>query len=438
YFSPRFVEYANKHSIYAIIENLLKRLIISKPDDPIEFLINVLKHESINKPSIFILGPPCSGKYTLGEYVAQRLNSVEGNQDTESTSKARIYANFLKNRLAEDDCEKNGYVLTGYPTTLEEGKALQRSGIFPEKIIVLDAPDKILKERAALKINESVNNEPSLDSEDITSAGKSEDLTYLNSQVVDYRHHFTTLSRIYMDKIIPISADRSLNEVFHRTMCHLSRPPRNSAIWTPRVLLLGFSGSGRKTVAEKLEKKYNLIPVHCGTLIRREVIRETKLGMDMKPYTDSHSAVPDEMVIDLLKTFLSEAACALKGWVLLGYPRTKLQAQALDETYLSPNRVIFLDINRADAITRLKSRKFGEQHESHYNTPRRSWIWRQPYAAFERVNFKFNRFAARRIELDEYYGNRALYVDADKDEETVFENVEYLIVNELPRLTFPE
>lgn len=54
------------------------------------------------------------------------------------------------------------------------------------------------------------------------------------------------------------------------------------------------------------------------------------------------------------------------------------------------------------------------------------------------MNFKFNRFAARRIELDEYYGHRALYVDADKDEETVFENVEYLIVNELPRLTFPE
>lgn len=99
------------------------------------------------------------------------------------------------------------------------------------------------------------------------------------------------------------------------------------------------------------------------------------------------------MVIDLLKTFLSEAACALKGWVLFGYPRTKLQAQALDEANLSPNRVIFLDINRTDAITRLKSRKFGEQHELHDNTPRRSWIWRQPYAAFERVKSSVKQIA---------------------------------------------
>nr|CDS28946.1 adenylate kinase [Hymenolepis microstoma] len=318
---------------------------------------------------------------------------------------------MLQTRLSEDDCEKNGYVLTGYPKTLAEGRALQRSGIFPERINII----------------------PSLDSEDRIGAEKSENLKNIDLQIADYRRHFIALSRIYKDKIIHIPADRSLSEVFQRVMCYLSRPLQNPAMWTPRIVLLGFSGSGRKTIAEKLTKKYNLITVHCGTLIRREIIKETKLGMDMKPYVDSHCAVPDEMVINLLKKCLSEAACALKGWILLGYPRTQPQAQALDIANLSPNRVIFLDTNRADAIERLKSREFDEPREMHYNAPLSSLMKRQPNKTVNRMNFKLNRFAAHRIELDEYYGQRILFVDANKDEDTVFENVEYLIVHELPR-----
>ncbi|VDO10405.1 unnamed protein product [Rodentolepis nana] len=378
------------------------------------------------EPSVFIIGPPCSGKYLLGEYVSRRLNCIhisinvlreiiDNNEDANNIEKAQIYANFLKTRLSEYDCEKNGYVLTGYPTTLAEGKALQRSGIFPERI------HKI----------------PSSDSEDRISGEKSENPNNIDSQIADYRRHFIDLSRIYKNKITHIPADRSLSEVFQRVMCYLSRPLQNPAMWIPRIVLLGFSGSGRKTVAEKLTKKYNLVTLHCGTLIRREIARETKLGMDMKPYVDSHCAVPDEMVIDLLKKCLSEAACAIKGWILVGYPRTKLQAQALDISSLSPNRVIFLDINRAEAKERLKSREFSEPREVHYNAPLSSLVRRQPNKEVNRVNFKLNRFAAHRIELDEYYGQRILFVEANKDEETVFENVEYLIVNEPPRHIFP-
>lgn len=60
--------------------------------------------------------------------------NAEDNFNQQNIEGALLYANYLRTRLAEEDCEKNGYVLTGFPATGEEGKALQMLGIFPEKI----------------------------------------------------------------------------------------------------------------------------------------------------------------------------------------------------------------------------------------------------------------------------------------------------------------
>lgn len=117
-----------------------------------------------------------------------------------------------------------------------------------------------------------------------------EDLKDLDSRIADYHHHYIILSQMYKNLIAYIQADRSLSDIYQLAIDHLSRPRRNPDMWTPRVVLLGYSGSGRKSVAEKLAKRYDLIPVHCGTLICKEVIRDTKLGNAMKTYVDASTA----------------------------------------------------------------------------------------------------------------------------------------------------
>ncbi|KAM7535319.1 hypothetical protein Aperf_G00000098326 [Anoplocephala perfoliata] len=431
---PQFVEYANKHSIYAIQEY---ESVNSK-----QFTCNSIRKI---EPSVFILGPPCVGKYTLGKHVARKLNCIhipvktlrknaEENFSQQNVEGATLYADYLKTRLAEEDCEKRGYVLTGFPATGEEGKALQLLGIFPEKIIVLDAPDNVLKVRAAGKVIDSLTGEPyhriyNPPSDPIVAKRlePTEDLKDLNSRIADYHHHYIILSQIYKNLIVNIPAERPLSDMYKLVSDHLSRPRRNPAMWTPRVVLLGSSGSGRKSVAEKLAKQYGLLSVHCGTLIRKEIIRNTKLGNAMKSYVDVHNA---------------EVTYTLKGWVLFGFPRTRLQAQALDEADLAPNRVIFLNISQADAAARLNSRRSdtvtGEQYDLCQNPPPESVtssgrLGRQPGMSESQVRLKIDRYAARRKELVEYYGDRALHVDADREEQTVYEQAEYLIVNEMPR-----
>nr|CDS20102.1 adenylate kinase [Echinococcus granulosus] len=343
--------------------------------------------------------------------------------------------------------------------TEEEGKALQIFGIFPEKIIVLNASDNVLRSRVSGKVIDRLTKEPyhklynpPSDPEVESRLVPADDASDIDCRIAEFRHHFIAIGQMYTDIIVNLRGDQPLSDLYSQAICHLSRPARNPAMWTPRVLLLGFSGSGRKTVADKLAERYELIPVHCGTLIRREVIRETKLGTAMKIYVDAHSSVPDEMVIKLLQARLSELDCTLKGWVLFGFPRTRLQAQMLDEVDLAPNRVLLLNIGHNDAAARLNVRRVdvvtGARYDLCLAPPPEppvpmlervaGRVGRPPGMAECEVSLKLTRHAAHRDELVEYYGPRVLNVNADREKETVFEQVESFLVNKMPRPVHPK
>ena len=58
----------------------------------------------------------------------------------------RLCENFLL--LGRYDCARRGWVMDGFPETAEQAKALQAIGIMPKHVIVLEAPDSLLLERA--------------------------------------------------------------------------------------------------------------------------------------------------------------------------------------------------------------------------------------------------------------------------------------------------
>ena len=97
-----------------------------------------------------------------------------------------------------------------------------------------------------------------------------------------------------------------------------------------RMIFLGPPGVGKGTYASRMAPKMGIVHISSGDLLREEVKKGTELGMKAKSYSDAGQLVPDELVIDVLKSRI-EKPDAEKGFILDGFPRTIPQAEALDE-----------------------------------------------------------------------------------------------------------
>lgn len=53
----------------------------------------------------------------------------------------------VKDRLGEDDCKTNGWLLDGFPRTQAQAKALEEVGVSADCFLFLDVPDEVLVER---------------------------------------------------------------------------------------------------------------------------------------------------------------------------------------------------------------------------------------------------------------------------------------------------
>ena len=117
--------------------------------------------------NIFFLGPPGAGKGTQAQIVCQRLGIPQVSTGdmlraaiaagTEMGRKAKEYMDqgqlvpdevvigIVKDRLADPDCQK-GYILDGFPRTVEQAKALSTFAKI-DVAINLDVPDDVLVKR---------------------------------------------------------------------------------------------------------------------------------------------------------------------------------------------------------------------------------------------------------------------------------------------------
>ncbi|TML65726.1 MAG: adenylate kinase [Actinobacteria bacterium] len=95
------------------------------------------------------------------------------------------------------------------------------------------------------------------------------------------------------------------------------------------VLLLGPQGAGKGTQAKRIAAEYGLPHIATGDILRRAMADGTPLGRKVKPIYDSGGLVPDDLMIELIRARLSEPDTE-HGFILDGFPRTFVQAEALD------------------------------------------------------------------------------------------------------------
>jgi adenylate kinase len=96
------------------------------------------------------------------------------------------------------------------------------------------------------------------------------------------------------------------------------------------ILLLGPQGAGKGTQGRLISAEYGIAHIATGDILRAAMADGTELGRRVKPIYDSGGLVPDDVMIALIRDRLVSYDAA-HGFVLDGFPRTAVQAEALDE-----------------------------------------------------------------------------------------------------------
>ncbi|XP_008561908.1 PREDICTED: adenylate kinase 8 [Galeopterus variegatus] len=449
-------------------QTMLEQLLIHQPKDPIPFMIEHLHQNNDHVPKIVILGPPASGKTTIAMWLCKHLNSnlltmenlvargfsqvtaeARKHYQRVKTVPSRLLIKLIQDRLAEEDCVKQGWIMDSIPETREQALLIQTMGIAPRHVIVLNAPDTVLIERnMGKRIDPQTGEiyhttfdwppESEIQNRLVMPEGISELETA--RKLLEYHRNIVRILPSYPQILKVISADQPCVDVFYQALTYVQTSHRSNAPFTPRVLLFGPVGSGKSLQAALLAQKYGLVNVCCGQLLKEAVAGKTNFGEVIQPFFEKQIAVPDSIILKVLMERMDQQDCVQKGWVLHDFPRDLDQAHMLENVGYHPNRVFFLNVPFDSIIEQLTLRRTdpvtGERYHLMYKPPPTTEIQarllQNPKDAEEQVKLKIDLFYRNSAELEEFYES-AVTINGDQDPYTVFEYIESGIINPLPK-----
>jgi len=137
-----------------------------------------------------------------------------------------------------------------------------------------------------------------------------------------------------------------------------------------RIVMLGPPGAGKGTQAALLAERLDAPHVSTGDIFRSEQAQDTLLGKRVSNYLERGELVPDDLTIAVVEKRLGEKDCS-NGFVLDGFPRSVVQAEALEdllrEQGTALTRVITIQVSEQEAVRRLTARRYCPKCGAVYN-----------------------------------------------------------------------
>ncbi|MEQ8235689.1 MAG: adenylate kinase [Syntrophomonadaceae bacterium] len=124
------------------------------------------------------------------------------------------------------------------------------------------------------------------------------------------------------------------------------------------IIIMGPPGAGKGTQAEFIKAAYPIPHISTGDMFREAVVNQTAMGLEAKKYMDAGQLVPDQVTIGIVAERLAMEDCQT-GFLLDGFPRTTVQAEALDQVLANLGKKVELALNISAPFDVLLARMVG-------------------------------------------------------------------------------
>lgn len=203
---------------------------------------------------------------------------------------------------------------------------------------------------------------------------------------------------------------------------------------------MGPAGAGKGTMSDLILKEYDIPHISTGDMLRENVRNNTDLGKEAKSYMDAGKLVPDDVINAMVEKRLQEPDCQ-KGYLLDGFPRTLVQAEAFEEIEKKIGKpvesVIALEVGFDTLVERITGRricpKCGAIYHIH-NKPSKvegicdncgSELQQRKDDTVEQLKVRMDEYEKSTKPVIDFYAKRGVVtnIDASVDSSLVFEKV---------------
>lgn len=192
------------------------------------------------------------------------------------------------------------------------------------------------------------------------------------------------------------------------------------------IALFGPPGAGKGTQSEFLIDKYKLFYISTGDILRKEIEKESELGLQAKAIIENGGLAPDEIMVQILENTIKENPDA-KGFLFDGFPRTYIQAYILEGLMIKLNTalncLISLEVNEEESVKRLliRGKTSGRKDDKE-----------------EVIRKRLVEYDVKTRPVLDFYKERGIYIplDGQKSIAQVSQEIDQIVQNELSKRLF--